>query len=101
MNARSSRLVSFLFEFIPAPVVVPVNIAVVIALLKFLVPLVAVILVIAAVAVSDVAGVASFVDPETLHKRSIGEFKLAIGDLGKLTLDRVVMNDFFMPVVIG
>src|SRR5580692_12167711 len=105
MNARCCGLVSFLFEFISAAVVVPVVVAVIAALLELLVPVLTVVLIVTAIVaarIGDIAvGFPRFVRPETLDEGGIGEFQLIVGDLGQLGLDGVVMHRFFMPVIIG
>src|ERR1700743_1641731 len=109
MNARCCGLVSFLLEFIAAAVVVAVVIAVVVAvvvaLLEFLVPLVPVVLVVVAAIVARVGDIAiafaGFNGPETLDIGRVGEFQLAVGDLGEFALDSVVVYGLFMPVVVG
>ncbi len=68
------RLVSFLFEFIIAPVVVPVVIAIIIPLLEFLIPLIAVIAVSAAVPFTILLG------PEGLDIRRIRKLQLTAGE---------------------
>src|ERR1700722_8249442 len=101
-------LISFLFEFIAAAataaVVIAVVVAAVVALLELLIPVLAVVLVVAAVAVARIGDVAvalpRFVGPETLDIGSVGEFQLAIGDLGQLGLDGVIMDGLLMPVIV-
>src|ERR1700722_2123028 len=93
----------FLFEFIGAPIVIPVItpviipivIPVVIPLLEFLVPFIAI------VAVSAPFALAVFLGTEALDIRCISKFQLAAGELGKLSLDGIVMDGLFMPVIIG
>lgn len=97
-------LESFLFKFIAAPVVVaviipvvvPVIAAVVVALLKFLVAFVPVVAITAAVSFPFPV----FVGAEALDIRCIGEFQLTIGQGGKFSLDRVIVDGFLVPVVI-
>src|SRR6185437_15389776 len=103
MNAHvgfdgARALISFLFEFIPAPVVVAV-IAAIVPLLEFLISLVPVIAIVIAPVVPFALAVVF--GTEALDEGSVGELQLAIGQIGQFALDRVVMHGLFMPVVIG
>lgn len=63
--------------------------------LEFLVSFIAIVVEIATTSV-----VAAFICPEGFHIRCIGKFKLAMGNVGKFTLDGIVMNLLFVPVVV-
>src|ERR1700742_1231866 len=95
-------LVSFLFELVPAPVIIPVVVAVtiIIPLLEFLIPVLAIVVVVViGIRAIAVGFPLVLVGAETLDIGRIGEFQLPVGQLGKLALDRVVMDGFLMPIV--
>src|SRR5579872_707337 len=96
-----TKLESFLFEFIAAPVVIPLVIAVAAPLLELLVPFVAVIAAKGVAPVIPVACLTVVFRAEALHERCCGKLELTVGEIGQLSLDSVVMDGLLVPVVIG
>ena len=90
-------LIPFLFEFTRTIVVpvIPVVAAIVAPLLEFLI--IAFATVIIEILTISLPGL---VGPEALHVRCVGEFQLTCSEIGQFALDRVVVDSFFMPVVI-
>ena len=87
--------ISLLFKFAGA-IVIPVVAVVIIPLLEFLIALAASTIIIEVLAIAF----PSLIGPEALHVWGIGELQLAVGEVGKLALDRVVVYRLFVPVVI-
>ena len=108
MGDLSRLLISFLLEFITAPIVIPVVIAIIVVivvpLLELLLPVIAVLAILAAESITAVVPVIPAPRVfllEALDKRCIRECKLPVCKIRQLALNSVVMNGLFMPVVIS